>query len=117
MQSQPRNISVSLGRSRMDPSINTAPFFKSRGGRTARMTGVSPLSSNLGTSVWPRFPDPPVSSAPGLLDRPPPKRDVREDPFDFATQEERSTYDAVKHYIDRRFEELEQQRAGKGFVM
>jgi hypothetical protein len=53
----------------------------------------------------------------GLLDRPPPKRDVREDPFDFATEEERSTYDAVKHYIDRRFEELEQQRAGKGFVM
>jgi hypothetical protein len=53
----------------------------------------------------------------GLLNRPPPRRDVREDPFDFATEEERSTYDAVKHYIDRRFEELEQQRAGKGFVM
>jgi len=28
-----------------------------------------------------------------------------------------SICDAVKHYIDRRFEELEQQRAGKGFVM
>jgi hypothetical protein len=53
----------------------------------------------------------------GLLDRPPPKRDVREDPFDFATEEERSTYEEVKHYIDRRFEELEQQRPGKGFVM
>jgi hypothetical protein len=46
----------------------------------------------------------------GLLDRPPPKREVREDPFDFATEEEGSTYDAVKHYIDRRFEELEEQR-------
>jgi hypothetical protein len=53
----------------------------------------------------------------GLLDRPPPKREVREDPFDFATEEERSTYDAVKDYIDRRFDELEAQRAGKGFVM
>ena len=53
----------------------------------------------------------------GLLDRPPPKRNVREDPFDFVTEDERSTYEAVKHYIDRRFEELEEQRAGKGFVM
>src|SRR5260370_41205133 len=53
----------------------------------------------------------------GLLDRPPPRRDVREDPFDFATEEERSTYDAVKYYIDRRFDELEEQRTGKGFVM
>jgi superfamily II DNA or RNA helicase len=53
----------------------------------------------------------------GLLDRPPPKREVRDDPFDFATEEERSTYDAVKDYIDRRYEELEEQRAGKGFVM
>jgi hypothetical protein len=53
----------------------------------------------------------------GLLDRPPSKREVREDPFDFATEEERSTYDAVKDYIDQRFDELEAQRAGKGFVM
>jgi hypothetical protein len=53
----------------------------------------------------------------GLLDRPPPKREVREDPFDFATEEERLTYDAVKDYIDQRFDELEAQRAGKGFVM
>jgi hypothetical protein len=50
----------------------------------------------------------------GLLDNPPPRRDVREDPFDFATEEERSTYDAVTHYIDRRFEEVEQQRTAKG---
>lgn len=53
----------------------------------------------------------------GLLDQPPAKRDVQEDPFDFATDEEREVYDAVKLYIDRRFEELEQQRPGKGFVM
>jgi hypothetical protein len=31
-----------------------------------------------------------------------------------ATEEERSTYDAVTHYIDRRFEEVEQQRTAKG---
>src|SRR5580693_1579127 len=62
MQSQPRNISVNLGRSRIDPSINTAPCFKSRGARTSRITGVSRLSSNLGTRVRPRSPDPPVRS-------------------------------------------------------
>src|SRR6516164_8668080 len=63
MQSQPRNLSVSFERSRTDPSVNTAPSFKGDGrARTSRMTGVSPLSSSLGTSVWPRFPDPPVSS-------------------------------------------------------
>jgi hypothetical protein len=27
-----------------------------------RITRVSPLSSNMGTRVWPRFPDPPVRS-------------------------------------------------------
>jgi len=53
----------------------------------------------------------------GLLDRPPPRRDLKEDVFDFDTKEERSTYEAVKHYIDKRFDELERQRAGKGFVM
>ena len=42
---------------------------------------------------------------------------MKEDPFDFATEEERSTYEAVTHYIDRRFDELEQQKGGKGFVM
>ena len=62
MQSQPRNIPVSFERSRTDPSINTAPLCKCGGARTSRMTGVSPWSSNLGTRVWPRFPDPPVSS-------------------------------------------------------
>ena len=53
----------------------------------------------------------------GMLERPPPERNVREDPFDFETDEERAVYDAVTHYIDRRFEELERQQAGKGFVM
>lgn len=53
----------------------------------------------------------------GLLDRPPPQRDVMEYPFDFETDEERQVYEAVTHYIDRRFEELEGQKPGKGFVM
>ena len=53
----------------------------------------------------------------GMLDRPPAKRQVQEDPFGFETEEEREVYDAVAHYIDRRFAELEHQQAGKGFVM
>lgn len=52
----------------------------------------------------------------GLLDRPPPKRDVKEIVFDFDTAEERAVYDAVAHYIDHRFAVLAQQRPGKGFV-
>lgn len=53
----------------------------------------------------------------GLLDRPPPGRDVLDDPFDFETAEEREVYEAVTRYIDRRFDELEHQKPGKGFVM
>src|SRR6266849_1670903 len=62
MQSQPRNMSVNFDRSRIDPSIKTASFFKFRGARTSRITGVSTLLSNKGTRVCPRFPDPPVRS-------------------------------------------------------
>jgi superfamily II DNA or RNA helicase len=53
----------------------------------------------------------------GLLDRPPPRRLVSEEAFDFADQAEREVYEAVKVYIDKRFDELEQQKPGKGFVM
>ncbi len=53
----------------------------------------------------------------GMLDRPPAKRNVQEDPFGFESDEEREVYDAVAHYIDQRFAELEHQQAGKGFVM
>ena len=53
----------------------------------------------------------------GLLDRPPPRREVKDDPFDFETAEERAVYEAVTNYIDRRFDELEKQKPGKGFVM
>lgn len=53
----------------------------------------------------------------GLLERAPPKRAVREIPFDFETEEERQVYDAITDYIERRFDELEGQKPGKGFVM
>ena len=53
----------------------------------------------------------------GLLDCPPPRREVKDDPFDFDTAEERAVYEAVTNYIDRRFDELEKQKPGKGFVM
>jgi hypothetical protein len=43
-------------------AMNTAPSFKGGGARTSRRSGVSPLSSSLGTRVCPRFPDPPFSS-------------------------------------------------------
>ncbi|TIL33929.1 helicase-related protein [Mesorhizobium sp.] len=53
----------------------------------------------------------------GMLESAPPKREVREESFDFETEEEREVYEAVTRYIDRRFEELEGQKPGKGFVM
>lgn len=53
----------------------------------------------------------------GLLDRPPPRREVKDVPFDFEAAEERAVYEAVTSYIDRRFDELEKQKPGKGFVM
>jgi len=53
----------------------------------------------------------------GLLLREPPHRHVDDIEFDFEDPAERRLYDAVTRYIDRRFDELEQEKAGKGFVM
>jgi superfamily II DNA or RNA helicase len=55
----------------------------------------------------------------GLLPKEPPMRVVLDLPFDFQPTNgpERRVYDAVAHYIERRFEELEGERPGKGFVM
>src|ERR1700684_455285 len=61
MQSQPRKESGKFDRSSTDPWINTAPRGKPAGARVSRSMGVSPLSSSLGTRVWQRSPDPPVS--------------------------------------------------------
>ena len=53
----------------------------------------------------------------GLSAYRPPKRDVRDEVFDYAEQAERDCYEAIEQYIDRRYEELEHEKAGKGFVM
>jgi superfamily II DNA or RNA helicase len=55
----------------------------------------------------------------GLLTAAPPVRLVVDIPYDFQPTNgpERRVYDAVAHYIDKRFEELESERPGKGFVM
>ncbi|MDI6754665.1 MAG: helicase-related protein [Thermodesulfobacteriota bacterium] len=53
----------------------------------------------------------------GLLSSPPPKRTVEDIPFDFSDSSERRVYDRIKNYIDRRYEELEREKSGKGFVM
>lgn len=53
----------------------------------------------------------------GLLDRRPPEREIRDVRFDYKEYAERAVYDAVSKYIERRFEELEAEKPGKGFVM
>ncbi|MBI1799722.1 MAG: hypothetical protein HYR73_08545 [Candidatus Eisenbacteria bacterium] len=53
----------------------------------------------------------------GLLPTPPPERIVEDERFDFREAAERRVYDAVGQYIERRFRELESEKAGKGFVM
>jgi len=53
----------------------------------------------------------------GLLDCPPTRRCVEDIVFDFQDEEERRVYDAVGRYINKRYEELEREKPGKGFVM
>ena len=55
----------------------------------------------------------------GLLRAPPPLRIVVDFPYDFqpAHGPERRVYDAISDYIEKRFEELEGEKPGKGFVM
>ena len=53
----------------------------------------------------------------GLLAQPPPGRRVEDVLFDFEDVAERRVYDSVKTYIDRRYEQLESEKPGKGFVM
>lgn len=55
----------------------------------------------------------------GLLPAAPPVRVVVDIPFDFQPPNgpERRVYDAVARYIEKRFEELEGEKPGKGFVM
>lgn len=53
----------------------------------------------------------------GLLKSPPPHRQVSDIKYDYRDAREREAYDAITGYIDKRFEELEGEKAGKGFVM
>ncbi len=53
----------------------------------------------------------------GLLDKPPAVRLVRDVVFNYGSKQERGIYDSLTRYIERRFEELERETPGKGFVM
>jgi superfamily II DNA or RNA helicase len=55
----------------------------------------------------------------GLLTAQPPERMVVDLPYDFVPPDgpERRVYEAVASYIDERFQQLEQEKPGKGFVM
>lgn len=53
----------------------------------------------------------------GLLDTAPPDRRVEDVRYDFTDERERHVYEGIETYIKRRFEELEKENAGKGFVM
>ncbi len=55
--------------------------------------------------------------AAGLLSAPPPSRVVNDVVFDFKDEGERHVYDSITQYIERRFQELEAEKPGKGFVM
>lgn len=53
----------------------------------------------------------------GLLHTRPPTRAIQDARFQYLEQRERDVYDAITRYVNRRFEELEAERPGKGFVM
>ena len=55
--------------------------------------------------------------AKGLVALPPPQRQVRDEVFDYQDQAERDCYDAIEAYIDERYDQLEKEKGGKGFVM
>lgn len=52
-----------------------------------------------------------------LLATPPADRDVQDEVFDYKMQAERECYDAIEHYINERYDQLEKEKAGKGFLM
>ncbi len=54
----------------------------------------------------------------GLIEKPPPKRKVEDLEYDYTRGSgERAIYQHIKRYIDDRYELLEAQKPGKGFVM
>lgn len=52
-----------------------------------------------------------------MLDSPPPRRLIEDRRIDYATDAERELYERITEYIDSRFEQLEREQRGKGFVM
>lgn len=53
----------------------------------------------------------------GLISRPPAQRKIQDVRYEFADPDERVLYDGIQAYVERRFQELEAERPGKGFVM
>jgi superfamily II DNA or RNA helicase len=53
----------------------------------------------------------------GLLAQPPPRRRVEDVLFDCEDIAERRVYESIETYINRRYEQLESEKPGKGFVM
>jgi superfamily II DNA or RNA helicase len=53
----------------------------------------------------------------GLLDSEPPMRDPNDYRYDYRDDQERAVYSSIKNYIDARFQDLENHKSGKGFVM
>lgn len=53
----------------------------------------------------------------GLLPDPPPRRVVEDEFFDYRDSAERDVYNSIGRYIEKRFQELEKEKPGKGFVM
>lgn len=53
----------------------------------------------------------------GILALPPADRSIVDCRFNYQDDAERAVYDSIAGYVTRRFEELEQEKPGKGFVM
>ena len=53
----------------------------------------------------------------GLLSDPPPRRRLKDIVFEYQDLAERQVYESITEYIERRYEELEREKPGKGFVM
>lgn len=53
----------------------------------------------------------------GLIDTAPAERVIQDVRYEYADPDERDLYEGIQTYVDRRFQELEAERSGKGFVM
>lgn len=53
----------------------------------------------------------------GIITTPPARRSIVDEVYEYSDPEERKLHEDLKSYIDARFEELEEEKPGKGFVM